>query len=99
MIYMDEDDLKIVRDIAQRFPYKMSVYGSRAKGTAKKFSDLDVCVMEPITDLELYYLKEAFEDSDLPFKVDVCAWNRIGDAFKKDIQNDLVPIAENHNEH
>ncbi|MCD6310901.1 MAG: hypothetical protein J7M11_00360 [Elusimicrobia bacterium] len=30
-----------------------------------------------------YALKEDFEESDLPFRVDVLDWNRISDEFKK----------------
>ncbi len=38
---------------------------------------------EKLSDEIFYALKEDFEESDLPFRVDVLDWNRISDEFKK----------------
>jgi len=50
---------------------KMVVFGSRIKGTSKRLSDLDVCLKDKILDSDYELLKEKFEKSDLPFKVDL----------------------------
>ena len=71
MIHLAPEDLVILQNILRKFKYTFYAYGSRIKGTHKKFSDLDLCIMEPISDLDLFYLKEALSESDLPFKVDV----------------------------
>ena len=48
------------------------MFGSRAHGTAKPFSDLDLLVLGPALDASLRgTLEEAFDESDLPFRVDI----------------------------
>lgn len=69
-------------------------YGSRVQGDARKYSDLDLVVRgdEPIEQDVLFWLKEAFETSDLPFRVDILDWNRISDAFKDRILENYTVI-------
>jgi predicted nucleotidyltransferase len=66
------------------------VFGSRANGTPKPFSDLDLCLKarngEPLTLQRLAELEEAFSESPLPFKVDVVDWYTLSEPFKKAIQ-------------
>ena len=49
------------------------VFGSRAAGRARPFSDVDLLVTRPSTLswLQRADLRDAFEASDLPFRVDV----------------------------
>ncbi len=51
----------------------MAVFGSRATGRARPFSDLDLLVSDPprLTWAQRADLRDAFEDSQLPFGVDV----------------------------
>ena len=69
------DHLKIVQDILQKCVPEREVwaFGSRAKWLAKEYSDLDLCILgkTPLSFRTLGLLEEAFEDSDLPYKVDV----------------------------
>ncbi|HEX9080610.1 MAG TPA: nucleotidyltransferase domain-containing protein [Desulfuromonadaceae bacterium] len=59
-------------------------FGSRVQGTAKPFSDLDLVVMgdEPLDFRQLAALKDAFAESNLPFRVDVVEWATTGEAFR-----------------
>ena len=59
-------------------------FGSRAAGTPRKYSDLDLAIIrpEPLTLRTTSRLKRAFEDSDLPICVDVVDWNQTDSAFK-----------------
>ena len=72
------------------------VFGSRAKQTAYNGSDLDLAVEgeEPIDYNILINLSIAFDDSDLPYTVDVIDLNAVSDRFKKiiDEQKILLPI-------
>lgn len=48
------------------------VFGSRADGTARRYSDIDVGLAgEPLAFDRLARLAEALEDSELPYRVDV----------------------------
>lgn len=52
---------------------RVAVFGSRATGRARPYSDLDLLVLEPpqLSGSQRADLRDAFEASDLPFKVDV----------------------------
>ena len=52
---------------------RVCVFGSRATGRACPFSDLDLLVIEPamLSWSQRADLRDAFEASDLPFRVDV----------------------------
>jgi len=60
-------------------------FGSRITGKYKDYSDLDIAVMgkEKLSDDIFYALKADFEESDLPFRVDVLDWHRISEEFKQ----------------
>ncbi|MCL2145375.1 MAG: nucleotidyltransferase domain-containing protein [Endomicrobia bacterium] len=71
------------------------VFGSRANGKAGKYSDLDLAVDYSGQKLpfEIYAsLVNAFENSVLPYKVDVVDLNEISDQFRNNIKNDFVEL-------
>ena len=78
LIDISPENWRIVRSILQRYVPDREVwaFGSRAKCTAKEFSDLDIAVIgeQPMTIGLTADLKEAFQDSALPFKVDIVDW-------------------------
>lgn len=72
------------------------VFGSRATGKAKPFSDLDLAIDngQPLPLAVYTALLSDFEESDLPYKVDVVDWRTINDSFKENIKNDLILISD-----
>lgn len=64
------------------------VFGSRAGKTKKAFSDLDLAIdaTAPLLYSTLVNLKNDFEESDLPYKVDVVDWHLIDAAFQARIK-------------
>lgn len=92
MIYLEEHHAQIIKDILSKHPYKFYVFGSRAKGTHRKLSDLDLCYYDNIPFRELRKLEEAFQDSDLPFKVDIVNFNACSDSFKELIEKETIPF-------
>lgn len=90
-------DLKIVQDIlCAGLPgeAKVWVFGSRARWTTKASSDLDLAIDagRPLTRMEIYALADAFEDSDLPYRVDVLDLCRVSDGFKAVIEAEKVAL-------
>jgi predicted nucleotidyltransferase len=89
--------LNIVREILQKYLPPTStvwVFGSRATGTAKKFSDLDLLIDigKPLP-LEISAdLSNDFEESDLPYKVDIVDWITISASFRERISLDRIVI-------
>ena len=69
-------------------------FGSRVKGTAREFSDLDLAVLgdERMSLGVVAGLREAFQESGLPFKVDIVDWAATDERFRKIIEQDRVVI-------
>ncbi|HLD84424.1 MAG TPA: nucleotidyltransferase domain-containing protein [Coxiellaceae bacterium] len=84
--------INLIKKILAPYPNTFFVFGSRAKSTHKKFSDLDLCYKKDISDLVIAEIADTFDKSDLPFKVDLVAWHRCTPQFQIQIQNDLVPV-------
>lgn len=89
MIHLEERHYKIIKDILQKYPYKFYAFGSRVKGTHWRLSDLDLCIKEDTPSLTLGDIEEEFEESNLPFKVDIVQWKHCSDNFKKLIEKDF----------
>ncbi|MBI2094700.1 MAG: nucleotidyltransferase domain-containing protein [Candidatus Omnitrophica bacterium] len=89
-------DLDTVRRILARGvpEYDVYAFGSRVAGKARKASDLDLAVMtdEPLPALRVADLREAFSESDLPFKVDLVDWAGAKEDFKKLIRQNRLKI-------
>jgi uncharacterized protein len=71
------------------------VFGSRVQGTAKAYSDLDIAVRceGKLTPKQLGALREAFEESTLPIRVDVVDFQAISPEFRKVIEGKCEPLA------
>ena len=77
---------------------EVRAFGSRVKWTAKPYSDLDLVLMteRPLTLDEEAQLKEAFDESTLPFKVDFVDWASTSKTFREIILKDSVQIRPAH---
>ncbi|MBS0186193.1 MAG: nucleotidyltransferase domain-containing protein [Proteobacteria bacterium] len=89
---IEKRHLKIIKEILSRYPYNFYAFGSRVNGNPRRFSDLDICFMDNILWNIRAHLDEDFEESDLPFKVDVVAWQSCSKDFQQAIQKDLLPL-------
>ena len=97
-IDMRPKDLEITREILAKHISSNAtvwVFGSRAKGTARPFSDLDLIIdnnHQPLPLIILTQLLDDFEESDLPYKVDIVDWNGMSDEFRAVVANDRVVL-------
>jgi len=95
-IYIEERHWAIVKDILSKYPYTFYAFGSRVKGTQRRFSDLDIYSPDFLP-LDIQgQIDEDFEKSDLPFTVDVVSQYRMTSEFQAIIQKNLVLIQESH---
>lgn len=61
-------------------------FGSRVKGNFRPDSDLDLVVFsKPAQSASVSELREALEESSLPFSVDVLVWDEVGSDFRDHI--------------
>jgi predicted nucleotidyltransferase len=87
MFGLSERDLNTIRDILDKYPDIISVYlfGSRAKGSYKQGSDIDLAIMaNPISLNTILQLKDDFEDSSLPYCVDILDYSTIKNSLLKE---------------
>jgi len=96
LIDISPENWQIVREILQRYVPDREVwaFGSRAKWTAKEFSDLDLAIIgdTPLSIALTADMKEAFQESALPFKIDIVDWASITPSFRQVIQAAKIQI-------
>ncbi len=88
-------ELKIIQKLLAKYlPDTVAwVYGSRAKSTSTSKSDLDLVVFATSEQQQqVGDLREAFEESDLPFRVDLFVWDDLPEAFKVQIEKEAVSL-------
>lgn len=89
-------ELATVQNTFSAFPEikLVYVYGSRAKGSYKAGSDIDLAIMEPATDLLLRSkIQSLFDDSHLPMRVDLVDFQSLeSDSLKAHIVRVGRPI-------
>lgn len=91
-------DWEIVHDILARHvpQYEVWAFGSRAKGTAKEYSNLDLAIIsdQPMSLSLSAALSDDFAESDLPIKVDIVDWATTSEAFRRIIEKDKLVIQQ-----
>lgn len=69
------------------------IFGSRARGDHKRYSDIDVMVS---SNKELNKLlserKEFFENSNFPYKLDLVFWNEFADSYKDNFHKEKIEV-------
>ena len=87
---------EIVRRILQtHVPHAVVwVFGSRATGNAKAFSDLDIAIIttQPLPLDVSASLSDDFSESDLPYNVDVVDWATTNASFRNIIARNKVIV-------
>jgi predicted nucleotidyltransferase len=96
MIDISAEQLSIVLSILQAYVpnCEVRVFGSRYKQTSRDYSDLDLVIVGAAKlDLNvLADIKEAFEESNLPYRVDLLDWHAISPEFRKVIEKGYAVI-------
>lgn len=101
MLDLDQETLTELKKILTTHVPKIKVlaYGSRVKGRSHSGSDLDLVLIHPenkcIDISQLYALRQALEESNIPILVDVLDWARIPDSFKEKIKKNMLSYIEN----
>jgi predicted nucleotidyltransferase len=94
---LTEQEKTIIRDILHaNLPKGIAVYvfGSRARGKCKPYSDLDLALEAeyPLSLEIIARLSEAFDESELPWKVDLVDRHMVSDDFRKLIDGSKVVL-------
>lgn len=92
-IDLTQNQRKTVNELLKQYlPHtEVWAYGSRVKFTSKPQSDLDMVAFATHENkASISKLKEAFEESSLPFRVDLFVWDEVPAQFHKNIKRDKV---------
>jgi uncharacterized protein len=73
---------------------EVRAFGSRVGGKPRKTSDLDLALVAetPLGLARVAELRDAFSDSDLPFKVDLIEWATTSPSFRRIIERNYEII-------
>ncbi len=98
MIDVDSKTLENIKKILKNHvpEYEVRVFGSRVKGQAKEFSDIDLVIVgkKEIDWRVIENLKDVFSESNIPYIVDIVDWHHISDEFKDIIDEKYVVISD-----
>ena len=96
MIDVKPEQLAEIREILEEFVpgWEVRAFGSRVKGLAKPWSDLDLAVAGPssLGWQNVERLIEAFQESTLPYCVDVLDWHDLSPSFQEIINREYSVI-------
>ena len=93
---LSAEHLRLVRQLVNRVlpGATVSVFGSRATGRARPFSDLDLLVCDPprLSWAQRADLRDAFEASALPFSVDWVELAGLPEGMRQRVQAEALPL-------
>ncbi len=78
-IGLTSHDIDLIRGVFLRFPAirEVALYGSRAKGTHRSESDIDLALMGIDDDIQAEAVADELEELPLPYRFDVKAYDSI----------------------
>jgi predicted nucleotidyltransferase len=93
---LTERDLRTIGRILKVFQDEITsaaLFGSRAKGTPRLGSDIDLAIYGNLTEHTIGELRSFFEASSLPYKVDVVAYDdKLYPPLKEHIDAVALPL-------
>lgn len=95
MFGLEERHLNFIKETLKKYiqnpKAKFYIFGSRARGKFREYSDVDIAIDSPdLTPTIKSQLELEFENSTFPYEVDIVDLNNIKETFKTLIQEDLV---------
>lgn len=77
-------------------PCRVWAFGSRVRGRARRFSDLDLAfdAGRPLTFGDTAPLADAFDDSDLPWRVDIVDLVTCSPTFRREVESHALLVFE-----
>lgn len=91
-LHLEDRHWEIIKRILKQANVDFYAFGSRVKGTHKKFSDLDLCYKEPLDPSVKEKIEIDFSESDLPFFVELIDYKSTRPGFKENIAPDLIKL-------
>lgn len=75
---------------------KVYIFGSRANGKYKKFSDVDMLYVEhvnqPIDSKTIFSITTAAQDSRFPYKIDLVKYSELAASYKAGVDAEKIEL-------
>ena len=90
-------DVHSISDILRKYidPRKQTafIFGSAATRKMRRSSDIDIGIEgEKLSPQTYFSIKDEFEESDIPYTVDIVQFSRVDDRFKQIAKKDIIPL-------
>ena len=95
MFGLEDRHIKLILEILNKHAKnaKFYIFGSRARGDYSRYSDIDIAIDGAGLNSDiLSKINSEFDNSTMPYEVDVIDINSISSDFKKMILNDLIEL-------
>lgn len=75
---------------------KVYIFGSRANGKFKKFSDVDLCYIEnseqPISSKVIFEIVTAAQNSNFSYKIDLVNYSELAESYKVNVNAEKIEL-------
>lgn len=95
------DELQKIKKLLQEYfgdlgDAKAYLFGSRATGQYKPFSDIDIAIKSKAKNLneKIALFQEAWEKSNLPYRADISSWKELYKPYLPKIRKEKIPFWE-----
>ena len=69
---LNEETYNSIKEIVKKnAKYKFKIFGSRAKGTYKSNSDIDIAIFENVTQEDKFKIKNEIDELNIIYKIDL----------------------------
>ena len=69
---LNEETYNLIKEVIERnSKYKFKIFGSRAKGTYKSNSDIDIAIFENVTQEDKFKIKNEMDELNIIYKIDL----------------------------
>jgi len=95
---LDQKTINTLKEIIFRFldrkKDKVFIFGSRAEGKGRRFSDIDIGIeaSKEVPWHQLVAIEEMLEQSDLPYTIDVVDFSTVSEKFKKLAKEKIISL-------
>lgn len=95
---LDQKTINTIKQIIHRHlpnpSYKYFIFGSRATGTNRQFSDIDLGILGPksLSAKEYILIKDDLDESDIVYHVDLVDFTNVSANFKQVALNNIINL-------
>ncbi len=92
---IEDKYLEFIKKVLSKYlkTYKVYLFGSRAKGNNRKYSDIDLAVKsDELTSYIKSQIEAEFENSTIPYEVDVVDLNTVSKDFLNLIKDSMIEL-------